>query len=90
MYTTKGKNKNVDRATMVIGLCMPLVTIPQLLAVWTASNLEGVSLATWVFYMFQGIVFTVFGIKHKEKPLIYTYIPMTIIELGIVVALLVR
>lgn len=75
---------------MVIGLCMPLVTIPQLFAVWTASSLEGVSLVTWVFYTLQGIVFTIFGIKHKEKPLIYTYIPMTIIELGIVIALLVR
>lgn len=90
MYTTKGKNKNLDRITMAFGLGLPLVTIPQLITVWTAKSLEGVSLTTWLFYTIQGLVFTIFGIKHKEKPLIYTYIPMTIVEIGIVTALLVR
>lgn len=90
MYTTKGKNKNIDTVTMAVGLCMPIITIPQLIAVWQASSLEGVSLVTWVFYMLQGFIFAIFGIKHKEKPLIFTYIPLTIIELGIVMGILVR
>lgn len=90
MYTTKGKNKNIDRITLLIGLSMPIITVPQLLAVWQADTLEGVSLITWVFYTLQGIIFAVFGIKHKEKPLIYTYIPLSLIELGIVIGILTR
>jgi uncharacterized protein with PQ loop repeat len=90
MYTTKGKNRNLDKATMFIGLCMPLVTLPQLFTVLTADDLSGVSIVTWSFYTLQCAIFAVFGIKHREKPLIFTYIPLFVIEFAIVTALLLR
>lgn len=90
MYTTKGQNKKLDKATMLIGLCVPIVTLPQLYAVLTAPNLQGVSFSTWSLYCLQAGVFAVFGIKHREKPLIYTYIPLFVVQLGIVITLLVR
>lgn len=88
MYTTKGKNKNLDKLTMFIGICMPLVTLPQLYTVLTSSNLQGVSLITWIFYTIQAGIFAVFGVKHREKPLVITYIPLFIVELGLVVGLI--
>ena len=87
MYTTNGTNKNLDRLTMLIGICMPIVTLPQLFIVLTSHDLHGVSLVTWAFYTLQAGIFAMFGIKHKEKPLIVTYIPLFIIELGIVIGL---
>lgn len=90
MYTTKGKNKKVDRITMLIGICMPLITLPQLFSVWRADNLEGVSLITWSFFALQAGVFAIFGIKHKEKPLIVTYIPLFIVEFSIAIGLIFR
>lgn len=69
---------------------MPIVTLPQLISVLTADNLEGVSMVTWTFYTLQAGIFAVFGIKHKEKPLIITYIPLFIIELCIVLVLISR
>lgn len=90
MYVKKIKNKNLDAITTLVGICMPIVTLPQLYTVLTADNLEGVSLITWSFYTLQAGVFAVFSIKHKEKPLVITYIPLFIIELGIVISLLVR
>jgi uncharacterized protein with PQ loop repeat len=86
----KGKNKKLDRWTMIIGLCVPLVTLPQLYTVLTASSLQGVSLVTWSFYTIQAGIFAVFGIKHKEKPLVFTYIPLFLVQFGIVITLLVR
>ena len=90
MYVAKGKNKRLDRLTMVIGICMPIVTIPQLYAVLTANNLQGVSVVTWLFYTIQAGVFAIFGVRHREKPLIITYIPLFMIELCIVMALIIR
>jgi len=84
------ENKNLDKLTTIVGVCMPIVTIPQLYTVLTADNLHGVSLITWSFYMIQAGIFAVFGVKHKEKPLVVTYIPLFIIELGIVLGLLFR
>ena len=90
MYVRKSKNKNFDKLTTAVGVCMPIVTLPQLYAVITSKNLQGVSLVTWSFYMLQAGIFAIFSIKHKEKPLIITYIPLFIIELGIAVVLIVR
>jgi hypothetical protein len=90
MYTTKGKNKKLDRITMLIGIGMPIVTLPQLYTVLTSSNLQGVSLITWLFYAIQAGVFAVFGVKHREKPLVITYVPLFIIEFAIVVGLIIH
>ena len=90
MYTTKGKNKKLDKVTMFVGLCVPLVTLPQLYTVLTANNLQGASLFTWSFYSMQAALFAYFGIKHKEKPLIFTYIPLFVVQFAIVLTLLCR
>ena len=90
MYTTKGKNKKLDKITLVVGLCVPVVTLPQLYTVLTANNLQGVSLYTWSFYSLQAALFAYFGIKHSEKPLIFTYIPLFIVQFAIVLTLLYR
>ncbi len=90
MYVTKSKNKKIDRATAIIGICMPIITLPQLYSIWKADSLQGVSLVTWAFFTLQAGTFAIFGIKHKEKPLIITYVPLFIVELGIVIGILVK
>lgn len=90
MYVTKNKNQSIDRLTMLIGIGMPIVTLPQLYTVLTADNLQGVSLITWSFYTIQAGIFAIFSIKHKEKPLIITYIPLFFIELAIVIGIIMR
>lgn len=90
MYKTKNKNKKLDKWTTIVGLCVPIVTLPQLYTVLTADSLEGVSLITWAFYTAQAGLFGVFGVKHKEKPLVYTYVPLFIIQFAIVATLIVR
>ena len=90
MYVQKNKNKKLDKLTTIIGIGMPLVTLPQLYDVLTAPHLEGVSIVTWSFFTLQAGIFAIFSIKHKEKPLVITYIPLFFIELGIVITLLAR
>lgn len=90
MAKTKSKNAQLDRLTTIIGLCVPFVTLPQLYTVLTADNLDGVSLVTWSFYTIQAGIFAIFGIKHKEKPLVFTYIPLFLVQLAIVATLVIR
>ena len=90
MPKKKNKNLRIDRLTTIIGLGMPLVSIPQLYAVLTTDNIQSVSLITWAYFTFQAGVFAVFSIRHKEKPLVITYIPLFVIQLAIVVTILIR
>lgn len=75
---------------MLIGLGMPIVSIPQLITALTTSDVHSISLITWAYFTFQAGVFAIFSIKHKEKPLVITYIPLFVIQLAIVVTILVR
>jgi hypothetical protein len=49
---------------------------------------DGVSLVTWSFFTLQAGIFAVLALRHKERPLVITYIPLFVIELGIVIGLL--
>ncbi len=75
---------------MIIGLSVPLITLPQLWVIWRSPSLEGVSLFTWAFYALQAAVFAIFAIRHHEKPLIFTYVPLFIVQFGIVIGILVK
>jgi hypothetical protein len=92
MAITKSKNQNkqIDILTTAIGLGMPIVSLVQLYSVLTVSDIKSVSLVTWAYFTFQAGVFAIFSIKHHQKPLIITYIPLFIIQLGIVATILLR
>ncbi|HEX5797275.1 MAG TPA: hypothetical protein VFX86_02700 [Candidatus Saccharimonadales bacterium] len=84
----KHKNKNLDQLTYFIGFMIPILTIPQTYNVIISKQTLGVSLATWSFYLFASLLFAWFGIVHKEKLLIITYVPLAILEILIVVGLI--
>lgn len=90
MRKQKTKNAQIDKITTVIGLGLPIVTLPQLYAVLTSDDISGVSVITWGYFTIQAAIFALFSIKHKEKPLVMTYIPLLVIQAGIVVTLIVR
>lgn len=90
MSKRKNQNKNIDTLTTVIGLGMPIVSFAQLYSVMTVPDISSVSLVTWAYFTFQAGVFAIFSIKHMQKPLIITYIPLFIIQFGIVITILVR
>jgi uncharacterized protein with PQ loop repeat len=79
----------LDILTFVAGLLLPIATIPQAYDIWVSKKTAGVSLTTWLLYLIASTLFAVYGIKHKEKLLIWTYIPFVIIECFIVVGLLI-
>lgn len=83
-------DRRLDIFTTIIGLGMPIVSIPQLITVLTAPDVHSVSLVTWAYFTFQAAVFAVFSVVRKQTPLAITYIPLFFIQLGIVVTILVR
>lgn len=84
----KQKTKTLDQLTFATGLLLPLLTIPQAYTVLIEKETAGVSLFTWTFYLFASLLFATFGIIHKERLLIVTYVPFTIIEAAIVLGLI--
>ena len=86
----KHNQKNLDKLTYITGILLPILTIPQAYTVLVLKQTEGVSLVTWAFYLFSSTLFAVYGIKHKERLLIVTYVPFVIVELLIVIGILIN
>ncbi len=84
----KHKSKLLDKMTYATGILLPLLTLPQAYNVLIKNETAGVSMVTWAFYLFASFLFATFGIIHKEKLLITTYVPFTVIEAAIVIGLL--
>jgi uncharacterized protein with PQ loop repeat len=83
------KKKLLDKLTFLSGILLPLATLPQVYDIWVSKQTAGVSLATWSFYLVTSTLFAIFGIKHKEKLLIWTYTPFVIIEAAIIAGLII-
>lgn len=77
----------LGRITTAAAIGMPIMTLPQLIEVF-AGNTAGVSLLTWSMYTLMSLIFAIYGVVTREKILMIAYIPMFIIEVGIIAGLL--
>lgn len=71
-----GKNKKklgwyVDHVIYIAGFFAVAVYIPQLLKVWTEKNVESLSLLTWMGFVIGSVFWILYGIVHKQKPIIF-------------------
>lgn len=78
----------LDRLIYVIALIAPLMTIPQMLEVLLQHKTQGVSLSTWGAYAGVSGLWVLYGLQHKEKPIILTNLLLFIFDTSIVVGVL--
>ena len=53
---------------MVVALLHPLSGLPQIIDIYVNQNVAGVSILTWIGFMFFGSIYLYYGILHKLKP----------------------
>ena len=61
--------KRVANFALVAGIIQPLITLPQILAIYSNHSARDVSLLTWVGYLVFGITFLVYGLVFNLKPI---------------------
>lgn len=67
------KIRFLDDLIMVIAVVFPLTTLPQIFEIWVNKNAEIISLFTWSSWLVFSIPLIIYGIVHKEKPIIVMY-----------------
>ena len=89
-YPHPDKLKNiVDKLVYIAGFFGLAMTIPQITKIWIEKNAAGISVISWASYFVIGAVMILYGIVHKEKPLIVTYILWEIFYVFIIVGALI-
>jgi MtN3 and saliva related transmembrane protein len=90
LYPSSNRTKRiVDTAVYVFGILTPLFTIPQVTKIWLTQNADGVSLLSWIVYSLAAVVWVIYGILHKEKPLVMMYSALIVLDLLIVIGVLI-
>ena len=79
----------LDKLLVVVAVIAPLMVIPQIYTIVSTRNATGVSPLTWGLFAFFDIPWLVYGIVHKEKPIIIGYILWFLVNSAVVVLALI-
>ena len=60
----------LDRAVLFVGVAAPLMTFSQVWTIWTTKSAESISPATWGMYFIASIVWLIYGLAHRELPIV--------------------
>lgn len=80
----------LETFVLVMGIIEPLFTLPQAYTVWVRQETAGVSLLTWVFFTIASIVWLIYGISIKNKPIVASYALYTVLNSFLVIGLLIH
>ena len=78
----------IDRTVLICAFLAPLIELPQLIEIYTNKAAQNVSLVTWSCFVIFGIPWLIYGIIHKEKPIIILYSLWVAIDFLIVIVIL--
>ncbi len=79
----------MDKAVYVVGAIGPLMTLPQLMKIWVEKNATGVSVASWTGFLLYAIFWLIYGIMHREKPIIFAYILWVTLQALVVIGIII-
>ena len=75
----------MDRLIYFVGVIVPLMTVPQVAKVWIDKNVQGISVITWFTYTIASFFWFIYGIMHKEKPIILASFLLFIFDAFVVI-----
>ncbi len=78
-----------DNGMYLVALVTPMLTIPQLLIVWTQRRIDGVSILTWGAYAAMSGVWLIYGLLNKQRQLILSQTCLFILDFGVVLGIFV-
>ena len=81
----KQQKKLIRRSVLAMAVIEPIMTLPQVYQIWINKQAEGVSGLTWGFYIIAAVVWLLYGLQIKDKPLIISSVLWIFMEIAIVV-----
>lgn len=75
----------LDKLTFVAGVIGPFTVVPQIYSIFATKSAAGVSLMTWALIFIVTFPWILYGVAHKEKSIIVSFILWEIANLLVVV-----
>ncbi|HVV66760.1 MAG TPA: hypothetical protein VHB72_01660 [Candidatus Saccharimonadales bacterium] len=78
----------LDRLTFIVGVIGPFTVLPQSISIFAHQSATGVSLATWILIFVVTFPWILYGIAHKDKSIIVSFILWEVMNLSVVIGVL--
>ncbi len=73
---------------MLAAIAYPLSSLPQVIDVFRGES-EGVSILSWSMFAFFSLLFIIYGLIHKVKPMVVTnalwFVAQSLIVIGVLI-----
>lgn len=79
----------MDKAIYVIAIGGPFLYIPQVLKIWLEKTATGVSAISFAGAFIISSFWIIYGIIHKEKPILYANILYALLQAAVVIGALI-
>ena len=79
----------IDDFIYIVAILIPLMTIPQILIIWTNKSAQDMSLITWSAFLVSAIMWFIYSVVHKDKPLIINSALWVILESLVVIGIII-
>lgn len=78
----------INKGVYIAGLLGVAAIVPQILKIWIGRETVGVSISTWVGFLIATLFWLVYGIIHKQKPIILTNAAALLAHTSIIIGLM--
>ena len=69
-----------DKVIYVAVIVGPIMNLPQLFKIWVSQSASGVSFTSWISFSIISVFWFIYGILHKEKPVIFMNFALIIVQ----------
>ena len=81
--------KTIDSMAYFVGITGNIAVIPQIIKAWQ-SNAPGLAVLTWLLFVGIGLIWLMYAVQHKQKPLIVAQVIGISCNLAVVIGWLVH
>lgn len=78
----------VDKIVYISTIGLPLLNFIQLYRIWAEKSILGLSLISWFGFAFFSLIWMIYGIIHKEKPIILLNAGLFIVQSLIAISII--
>jgi uncharacterized protein with PQ loop repeat len=79
----------LDKLTFVAGIIGPFTVLPQIYSIFSTHSATGVSLVTWALMFIVTFPWILYGLAHKDKAIISSFILWEVVNLTVVIGVLI-
>ena len=73
----------LDKLIFVAGVVGPVLSIPQIILIYSNKDASDISAVSWFGWAALNIVWILYGLAHKEPPIVMTYTFWFVINLTV-------